>query len=305
MVLRNPPSPKQLYYYIAKGKPQFKVWKPKLNYRQKRYFVTFKRRLQTGIYHFFKLIFTLVLLTQVFSHFPFYNDGKVIKIPGENLPDHSLKTTKEIFFIHGIVKDNINQRFGLELSKRINASVTVINNGSSCRKNTSSCRKLGDFSKAFLNRFGNRFIGRGNEPIIRSVKQQLKLALNNSQQEEVVAIAHSEGGLILDAAIRDLSLDSRLNLSKLKVVLMGSPLHETKIASLSKKVGELRLFSNPQDPIICLQKNIWRWSSWLGNNPEVKDCFKNGDRTQHLDSAYFSHLESYLIKTDPTIFNGK
>ncbi|MGB3691701.1 MAG: hypothetical protein WA865_21655 [Spirulinaceae cyanobacterium] len=242
------------------------------------------------------MIFILILFSQVFSHFSFANDGKVIRIPAENLAEHGLTPTSQIFFIHGIVKDDINQRFGVELSKKINSTITVINNGSSCRNNDSSCRKLGDFSKAFLNRFGNRLLGRGNEPIIKSVKQQLRLALNNSQHQEIVAIAHSEGGLILEAAISDLSLDSRLKLDKLKVVLMGSPLHEAKIANLSNKVGELQIFSNPQDPIICLQKNIWRWSSWFGTNPEVKDCVQNSDRTQHLDSAYFSHLENYLMK---------
>ena len=293
MVLRNPPNPKELYYSIATGRLRSTARRRWLNYQQKKYFLCLKKRLQVSLYYCLQSIFIVILFTQIFSHFPFPEDGKVIEIPIIERRESFFNQNKQVFFIHGIVKGNTNESFGLKLSQKINYPVTVINNGSSCLNNTSSCHKFGDIAKAFLNRFGNQFTGRGNEPIIKSLKQQLKIALNNPQYQEVIAISHSEGGLILDAAIRDLSLDSQLPLDKLKVVLMGSPLHQARLATLKYRVGELQILSNPQDPVICLQKDIWYWSSWFGENPEVKYCLSNSDRNQHLDIAYLDYFEDY------------
>ena len=293
MVLRNPPNPKELYYWIATGRLRSTAGKRWLNYQQKKYFIGFKKSLQASLYYCLQSTLIVILFTQIFSHFPFPEDGKVIEIPIVEWSKISLSQNKQVFFIHGIVKGDTNESFGLKLAQKINYPVTVINNGSSCLKKSSSCRKFGDIAKAFLNRFGNKFTGRGNEPIIGSLKQQLRIALNNPQYQEIIAISHSEGGLILDAAIQDLSIDSRLPIDKLKVVLMGSPLHKAKLAALKQKVGELQIFSNSLDPVICLQKNIWYWSSWLGKDPQVKYCLQNSDRNQHLDTAYLDYFENY------------
>lgn len=243
-----------------------------------------------------KLWFLFVSFSQTISWIYFPKDGDTNTVITSNVDGENFTTRTKIFFIHGIIRNNYDEQFALVLSERILQPVTIIHNGSSCADNVTKCRKIGDFTKAFFNRFGNRLTGRGNEPIIKSAREQLQVALDDRHLSRIVLITHSEGGLIALAAVEDLVEQKHPHLDRLTVILMGTPAHYPKIVELKRSVGEVIVLSNPGDPITCFQKDIWRWSNWFGSTPIVKQCFATGDPRQHLDASYLDRLQTYLLQ---------
>ncbi len=232
-----------------------------------------------------------LLTTQAISRVPFPEDGQVVTIQSSTLGSDTGLTHRKIFLLNGVIKNFENQSRAVTLAAKTPYPVTLIKNGSWCQTSSENCRKSLDYFKAFLNRFGNRWTGRGNEPLIQATKMALRKELS-SNLSEIQIITHSEGGLIAYAAISELKRDGNPHLQKLSVILLGTPLHHDRIAELRVMVGNIQVISKPKDPVVCLQNDVFNWSSWLGDNPIVKQCLSGSDLNQHAMELYDEQLVS-------------
>ena len=252
-----------------------------------------KRTVTSGFW-----ICTLALLTtQFISRVPLPNDGQVVNIPSSSLSDQPKLNNSTVFWLNGVVssaeEEVVSNLIIKELTPKIADTVTLISNGSLCQDEDGNCSKGVDYIKAFLNRFGNELTGRGNESIIEATKNRLREQLSQGLQD-IQLMTYSEGGLIAYAAISDLNREENFDLKKMTVILMGTPLHHDKIAELEVMVGQVVIINNPNDPVTCLQKDVFRWSSLFSQDSNVTQCVMNGDISQHTITLYMEELISSL-----------
>lgn len=245
-------------------------------------------------------ICTLALLTtQFISRVPLPNDGQVVNIPSSSLSNESRLNNLDIVWINGVVsyaeEQVVSNLIVKELAPEISDTVKLISNGSLCQDEDGNCSKGFDYIKAFLNRFGNPLTGRGNESIIEATKNILREQLSQGLQN-IQLVTYSEGGLIAYAAISDLNREDNFDLKKITVILMGTPLHHDKIAELEVRVGKVVVLNNPNDPVTCLQNDVFNLSSWFSQDSNVKKCIMNGDLSQHTIKLYLKQLISSFEK---------
>lgn len=233
---------------------------------------------------------TVAVFPRVVSNMAFPKDGAIVYIPYSQTPANQT-SPEDIFFIAGVVRDASNERLAKAIAEEAKHPIILVYNGSSCKDNHSYCSKSGDYLKAALNRINNVWTGRGNEPIIQSLKKALASSLKS--EKKITILAFSEGSLIAAEAIKDLHAANKFNLKKITFVVMGSPMHYREMAKMKALVGEFKEFSHPTDMITCFQKDIFRfpnladWENWVVVNPEVKQCLAAGSLRYHGENYYW------------------
>ncbi|WP_413167921.1 hypothetical protein ACL6C3_14555 [Capilliphycus salinus ALCB114379] len=233
----------------------------------------------------------MVLITQYISRVSLPNDGQVVTVQSSNPSNGQTLNDPNIFWLNGVVSLFEERTISQELAARFYHPVQLIRNGSLCQADDGNCYKEVDYIKAFVNRFGNQLIGRGNESIIEATKEVLRKNLSGNLSK-IQLVTYSEGGLIAHAAVGDLYREGNPHLSKITVILMGTPLHHKKITELEAMVGKVLILNNPRDPVTCFQNDILAWSSWFGEHPHVKQCLINSDVRQHTIELYMEKLVS-------------
>lgn len=243
------------------------------------------------------IVALLLICTNAISRWTFVDDGKVVEYNASTRSPQTSST--QIFLIHSNINNSADKKFAQRLSQQINHPITMINNGSACGSDQNQCLNLGDYSKAFLNRFGNRVTGRGNEPIISSTKRAIAKTLQNPKIKELVIVTYSEGGLIAQTALEDLIKQQQPYIEKITVVFLGTPVNWRKLQKLSYFTGAVISITNAQDPVFCLQEDVWSWQNLSDQNSLFRKCLVQTDFSYHYDKIYFQPLIERMSYLDP------